>query len=192
MKIGNFDTKFKYIPYFRNVPDVPSAWHPNERVLTKILRTFDIPRNTAVDFGVDWGFSTAVLANHFDSVTGVDDYQEYSATRPKGMYEKVKEKLAKWDNITLVKSDYQTFIAKVGDTQFDLAHIDIIHDYEHTFECGLWAANHSKITLFHDTLHYSEVFNAVVDIAAATGKTYYNFQEGFGLGILVATNRPHL
>jgi hypothetical protein len=63
--------------------------------------------------------------------------------------------------------------------------VDIVHTYEHTYRCGLWSAQHSKCTLFHDTESFFDVKMAVVDIARATGKRFYNFRQCYGLGIVV-------
>jgi hypothetical protein len=39
--------------------------------------------------------------------------------------------------------------------------------------------------LFHDTESFPAVKQAVSDIARETNKTFYNFKESYGLGILV-------
>ena len=71
------------------------------------------------------------------------------------------------------------------DEQYDFAHVDIIHTYEDTYECGLWAVEHSKCCIFHDTESFSEVRKAVRDIAKHTGKTVLNYPYSHGLGIIV-------
>ena len=93
------------------------------------------------------------------------------------------ENLNDFKNISLVKSDYKDFI-KENDNSYDLIHVDIIHTYEATYECGLWAAEHSDCTLFHDTESFSSVKKAVRDIAKKSGKKFYNYPYYSGLGIL--------
>lgn len=63
--------------------------------------------------------------------------------------------------------------------------MDIIHTYKETYECGLWAVNHSKCCIFHDTESSPEVRKAVYDIAKHTGKKVFNYPHHHGLGIIV-------
>ena len=79
----------------------------------------------------------------------------------------------------------QKYWIKKDDTQYDFAHVDIVHNYEETFECGLWAVKHSKCCIFHDTESFPEVKKAVYDIAKAANKTAYNYPHHYGLGIIV-------
>ena len=41
--------------------------------------------------------------------------------------------------------------SKIDQTNHDLIHIDIFHDYANTYEAGRWAVDHSNVVLFHDT-----------------------------------------
>jgi hypothetical protein len=68
---------------------------------------------------------------------------------------------------------------------YDFIHVDIVHTFADTFACGLWSANHAKCVAFHDTESFPAVKRAVADIARQTGKTFYNFVESNGLGILI-------
>jgi hypothetical protein len=99
-------------------------------------------------------------------------------------YNKTSKIVAPYPNIELVKADYKDFIKDNNDF-YDLIHVDIIHDYKHTYECGLWAAQHSKCTIFHDTESFREVKRAVSDISKKTGKKFYNYDRYYGLGIVV-------
>jgi hypothetical protein len=83
-----------------------------------------------------------------------------------------------------VRSNYQSWIGR-DDSHYDLIHVDIIHTYADTFTCGLWSAMHSSCVLFHDTESFPAVKRAVIDIARKSGKTFYNFKESYGLGILI-------
>jgi hypothetical protein len=92
--------------------------------------------------------------------------------------------LAPFENITLVKSDYKDFI-KDNNEIYGLTHIDIIHDFEHTYECGEWAVQHSRVTIFHDTESFPEVKRACQELADNFDLEFHNYKESYGLGILV-------
>lgn len=168
-----------------NLLPVVSAWKGHEMVLQDLLERFHIPRHRALEFGVEFGFSAAAFASYFDSFTGVDTFQgDRHTVNSQDIYAETVANLAPYPNIRLVRSDYRDFI-RGNDERYDLIHVDIIHTYAATYECGLWSAQHSACTLFHDTESFPAVKLAVVDIARKTGKTMYNFKEFYGLGILV-------
>lgn len=162
-----------------------SAWRGLDGIIPDLIKHFDIPTNKCLEFGVEFGFSTTVFANYFKKVVGVDIFTgDFQAGLHDDDYKDMLEKVKPWPNIELVKADYKDYI-KNNDETFDMIHVDILHTYEDTFKCGLWAAQHSKITIFHDTMSYKKVKHAVQDIASSTGKTFYNYDYNFGLGILV-------
>ena len=162
-----------------------SAWTGIETVLQELIDRVQIGTSRCLEFGVEYGFSTVALSSYFDSVIGVDTFLgDRHTNNIKDIYDETVSRLAPFENIRLVRSDYRDFI-KSHDSSYDLIHVDIIHTYADTFACGLWSAKHSKCTLFHDTESYPEVKQAVVDIARSTGKKFYNFEESYGLGILV-------
>jgi hypothetical protein len=164
---------------------INSAWKGLELIIEDILNRFDIKRDSCIEFGVEFGFSTVVFSNYFQEVIGIDTFQGDKHTKQKGdHYEETKKSLAKYLNIKLFKSDYKDWI-KQDVEQYDLAHVDIIHNYKETYECGLWAAQHSKCCIFHDTESFPEVRKAVFDIAKNTGKKAYNYPYHNGLGIIV-------
>jgi hypothetical protein len=72
-----------------------------------------------------------------------------------------------------------------GRSFYNLIHVDIVHTYVDTFARGLWSAAHSQCVLFHDTESFPAVKRAVIDISRESRKTFYNFTESFGLGILI-------
>lgn len=179
----------KYTPELIEHPtpvlDIVSAWRGHETILADIIKRFNLPTNSCLEFGVEYGFSTSAFAHYFKKVTGVDIFigDEHSGSKM-DHYEKTKGDLAPWPNIEIFKADYRDWIKK-DTNHYDLIHVDIIHTYDATFDCGLWSAKHSTCTLFHDTESFPEVKRAVFDVAKATGKTYYNFPHYFGLGIVV-------
>jgi predicted O-methyltransferase YrrM len=178
-----------YIPTNKRQPektlDVVTAWAGLEQIIEDILERFNIGRESCIEFGVEFGYSSVVFSNYFKKVTGVDIFMGDEHTDFKGdHYDKTKASLAEYKNIELIKSDYRDWI-KEDNTQYDFSHVDIVHNYKETYECGLWAARHSTCTIFHDTESFPEVRRAVIDIAKATGKKVYNYPYHNGLGIIV-------
>ena len=161
------------------------AWVGLESILLDIIEFSKIERNGALEFGVEFGYSTSALANYFKTVTGVDIFTgDPHAGHHGDIFDLTKNNLKEFENIQLVKSDYKDYI-KNNEDRFDLIHVDIIHTYEDTYACGLWSAKHSDCTIFHDTQSYPEVKKAVADIAKKTNKKFYNYRQCNGLGIVV-------
>jgi hypothetical protein len=178
-----------YKPQKKSKPEkllqVTTAWSGLELIIEDILNRFDIKRNRCIEFGVEFGYSSVVFSNYFREVVGVDTFEGDQHTVHKGdHYDDTKARLSSFQNIQLHKSDYKDWI-KVDDSLYDFAHVDIIHTYAETYECGLWAVNHSACTIFHDTESFPEVRRAVIDLAVATGKRAFNYPKCYGLGIIV-------
>jgi Methyltransferase domain len=178
-----------YLPAHRSLPTrvlpVVSAWTGIESILSDIISRFDIGTERCLEFGVEYGYSTAALSSFFDSVVGVDIFVGDRHTETfKDLYAETVNRLSVFDNIQLIRSDYRDWIKK-DQSNYDLIHVDIIHTFADTFACGLWSAEHSKCVIFHDTESFPAVKQAVIEIARLTGKTFYNFRESNGLGILV-------
>ena len=168
-----------------NMLEIISAWKGLELIVEDIIIRFELERDRCIEFGVEFGYSAVVFSNFFDNVVGIDTFEgdEHTVNKEEH-YHETKERLSSYKNIELVKSDYKDWIVK-DKSRYNLAHVDIVHNYKETFECGLWAAQHSDCTIFHDTESYPEVRRAVVDIAKATGQLAYNYPLHHGLGILV-------
>jgi hypothetical protein len=177
-----------YVPEHRKLPTrvlpVESAWRGIESILEEIISRFDIGNSRALEFGVEFGYSTVALSSFFDTVIGVDTFLGDKHSGNRDLYEETVERLSGFDNIDLRRSDYKDWI-KTDDTYYNLIHVDIIHTYADTFACGFWSAMHSKCAIFHDTESFPAVKQAVRDISRQTGKSFYNFGECNGLGILV-------
>jgi hypothetical protein len=178
-----------YVPARRREPArilaVESAWQGIESILPDIIERFQIKTGRCLEFGVEHGYSTAALSSYFDSVVGVDTFLGDKHTRLNDdLYEETSRNLSGFDNIRLVRSDYRNWI-KEDKNYYDLIHVDIVHTYADTFACGVWSAEHAKCVIFHDTESFPEVKRAVAEICRKTGKTFYNFPECFGLGIIV-------
>ncbi|KAA6441317.1 class I SAM-dependent methyltransferase [Dyadobacter flavalbus] len=165
--------------------EIVSAWKGLEMIIADIIERFGLKNESCIEFGVEFGYSAVVFSNYFKSVTGVDTFEGDIHTENKAEhFQETSNRLAEYQNIVLVKSDYRDWI-KRDNKRYDLAHVDIVHNYKETFECGLWAAQHSSCTIFHDTESFPEVRRAVKDIAAETGQKLYNYPYHYGLGILV-------
>lgn len=179
----------RYIPASRQAPSrglqTLSAWEGIENILADLIDRFDLGTERCLEFGVEYGFSTVALSSYFRQVTGVDTFTGDEHTSSKeDIYEQTCERLAGYDNIRLIRSDYRDYIA-TDDTFYDLIHVDIVHTYADTLACGLWAARHSRCAIFHDTQSFPAVKQAIRTIARTTGKATYNFEESNGLGIVV-------
>lgn len=179
----------EYIPLKLTEPthklEVASAWKGLDLIIEDILDRHHIGRNRCIEFGVEFGYSAVSLSSFFNEVIGVDTFVGDCHTVHKGEhYEATRERLAAYPNIQLIKSDYRDFI-EGNDSRFDFAHVDIVHNYKETYECGLWAALHSDVVIFHDTESFPEVRRAVIDIKKTTGYLIYNYPFHHGLGIII-------
>ena len=178
-----------YVPQHRESPPrilaQVTAWKGIESILGDIIQRFHVNTHRCLEFGVEYGYSTVALSGFFDNVTGVDTFCGDIHTENKtDIFAQTSQRLSGFENIRLVRSDYRDWIAK-DDSFYDLIHVDIVHTYLDTFTCGLWSAQHASCVLFHDTLSFRAVQRAVIDIARKTRKQFYNFEESYGLGILV-------
>jgi hypothetical protein len=188
--LGNIILGIKvYHPQNIDVPkriiSVPStAWKGLELLISDIVQKSGIANSRCLEFGVEYGYSTVAFSNYFASVVGVDLFTgDIHAGHNGDIFSTVSSNLSNFTNIKLVKSSFEEYILNNAD-RYDLIHVDIIHTYEATFKCGLWAANHSNCTLFHDTESFPDVKRALIDIARITGKKIYNYPYCNGLGIL--------
>jgi predicted O-methyltransferase YrrM len=180
----------EYIPEIRDYPiivDVQSAWGNITTIIKDIIQRFELKTNIALEFGVETGYSISAIANYFNTVIGVDtfrgDFDNNISTKPSNL-ETVKEILKGYPNIELIESKFEDYILREK-RRFDLIHIDIIHTYQPTFDCGEWAVNHSDCVIFHDTVTFPEVLRAVTDLSIIYNLEFWNYTEVHGLGILV-------
>ena len=186
LRYGEID----YIPKKFSTPErlvqsKSQAWVGLESIILDIIEFSKIEKNSALEFGVEFGYSTAALSNYFKSVIGVDVFTgDAHAGHHGDIFDLTKSNLKEFKNIELIKADYKEYIAR-NNNEFDLIHVDIIHTYEETYACGLWSAEHSACTIFHDTQSYADVKKAVSDIAKKTKKRFYNYRKCNGLGIVV-------
>ena len=181
------------IPPDPPLPDVPSAWRGIELILPDLFARLEVPRGTFLEFGVDYGYSTAALARHANKIAGIDTFEDiHSGGRsPEEVQRETQRLLADVPNLILLRQSYREFIREWERERTSLTespaliHIDIDHSYHTTWELGLWAIEQSPVTLFHDILSYpDEVGRAVGEIAGEFGLHYYLYPECHGLGIL--------
>lgn len=179
----------QFVPAVRRLPsrmlEIDSAWKGIESTLADIIGRFNIGTDRCLEFGVEHGYSTVALSSFFNSVIGVDTFVGDQHTQNyNDIYNDTVKRLSPFPNIQLVRSDFRDWI-KDDDSSYNLIHVDIVHTYAATFSCGLWSAIHSQCAIFHDTESFPAVKRAVAEISRRTGKVFYNFQECYGLGILV-------
>lgn len=168
-------------------PTVPSGWTGLEKIMPALVSKFCEKRESALEFGVEYTFSTNVLAQLFGHVTGVDWFKGDEHSMLREDYSAIaRANVAHRTNVELIQSSYQDWIAQAtADAHYDLIHVDVVHTYEATYACGRWAADHSPVVIFHDTNYlWPEVPNAILQIAEETDRTFYNYPDCFGLGIL--------
>ena len=81
---------------------------------------------------------------------------------------------------------YQDFIKQNLFDRYDLIHIDMIHNFDVTYDAGKWAVQHSDCVIFHDTVSFpNEVARACEQLAEEYNLYFYNYPKSNGLGILV-------
>ena len=180
--------EIEYIPIKevrpKQVPILLSAWRANTEIIEDIIKRFGIKRKIVLEFGVDYGYSLAILSNFFKKAIGVDWFIGDKDSGLRTDFSQVTERnLAKYKNIEIIKSDWLSFCNN-EQRRFDLIHIDISHDYQNTLDCGLWAVKHSDMVLFHDTESFPTVKKAVKEICYQSGFNFYNYKKEFGLGII--------
>jgi len=167
---------------------VSSGWEGLENYMIPLIQYFNIEQNSFLEFGVDLGYSLYVFSKLFAKVTGVDAFEGDAHIHHKQgeeFYENIKNTFAKCKNVNLVKSFASDFIKANNNNFYDLIHIDIVHEYEPTYECTDWAVQHSKVTLIHDTDVFPAMKKVCTDIAKKHNLNFYNIPDHFGLGILV-------
>jgi len=178
----------------RTIVPVSQAWVGLEKIIKPIIDHFRIGSDSAIEYGVEYGYSTSVLSNYFTKVYGVDLFiGDIHAGFNNNLFSQAKKNLELFANIQLFQSSYQDFQANnpLMLEHYNLAHIDIVHTYEDTYDCGEWAINHSDIVLFHDTQSFIEVKYAVRDLASKYKLKFYNYPYCNGLGILVPKQHSH-
>ena len=161
-----------------------TAWGNIPTILLDLIERTKIKTNICLEFGVEYGYSTSALANYFTKVIGVDTFDgDVHSGIKQNHFDYTRDRLSTYPNIELVQSSYQDFILN-NTNYYDLIHIDIVHTYQDTFDCGEWSVHHADCVIFHDTESFHDVKSAVTDLASKYNLYFYNFVESCGLGIL--------
>jgi len=161
----------------------PSAWVGLEDYLYPIIKKYNLKCDTALEFGVEHGYSTYLLSQIFNKVVAVDTFEGDIHTKFQDLYEETLSTFKEIKNTSILKSDFREFI-KQNDNLYDLIHIDIVHTYDDTYECAEWSIKHSSVVLLHDTVSYPDINRVCVDLANKYQLEYYNIPHHNGLGIL--------
>ena len=180
-----------YIPtIFEDVETVVpgSAWEGIPNILKDIITRFNLNTDSALEFGCDKGYSASALSKYFKKVRTVDtfrgDLNTLTVEQSIELCKEVAESLVPF-GVEVVRSSYQDYTKRHYGSLYDLIHIDIIHTFEDTVDCGNWAVQHSNCVIFHDTISYPEVMKAVNILADVYNLDFYNYKESNGLGILI-------
>lgn len=183
MNIIQYQPKKLTVP--SRIINVPTAWVGLESIIADIMDQFNVNNELALEFGVDYGYSTAALANYFKKVIAVDTFKgDYQTGYRENLKEEARRNLAEFPTVELIESDFRDFIAG-NEEQYDMIHIDLLHEFETTYQCGAWAVKHAPVVICHGTECFQAVKQALLRIAEENGFSLFNYPLHHGLGILV-------
>ena len=181
-----------YQPSFLDEDNKPisaiSAWVGLEKIIRPIVKDFNLNNKSALEIGVDYGYSLSALSNVFEEVVGVDMFcgDVHTGVRNENQYQMVLKNFSEVNNVQLIKSSYQEYFDSLDkQASFDLVHVDIVHTFQETYECGKLALEHSRCVIFHDTESFSDVNRACEQLSVDLDCDFYNYPYSHGLGILV-------
>lgn len=181
----------EYIPQVIDKPktiNVPSAWEPLRFIIKDIIGRFRLGIGIALEFGVERGYSTVVLAHYFHRVIGVDPFNWDVGDGCDRRYYAVLNLLRDYPNIQLIPGMSEEFIQHTVCERYDLIHIDIgyeTHCYATTYPSAEWAVQHSDCVLLHDIFSFPEIDRVCRELSAKYQLDYYGYSEEIGpAGIL--------
>ena len=170
-----------------NLLEGPTGWRGLECYMESIIKVLNIKPKTALEFGVDSGYSLKVLSQLFDKTIGVDPFigdKHIGHSQGEVFYKNVLKKF-EGDNVEIVKKDFKSFASNHNhNNKYDLIHIDIVHLYNETFECADWSAHHSDVIIIHDTMSFPEMARVCRDISSKHKFKFNNIPYHYGLGVL--------
>lgn len=161
----------------------PSAWKANKELAQWLVHTFN--PSIIVDLGVDYGYSSYVLAeNPVGTVYAVDWFQGDQHAGYRDTYSYVTSAIAEFSltNIKVIKADF-THLAKTWAAPIDILHIDGEHTYEAVSRDYANWFDHVEddgIILFHDTVTFKDSVGVFFEELCIPK---INFTEDNGLGI---------
>lgn len=167
---------------------IPSGWNVPPKGHSEFVEWLiqKIQPTVTVELGVDWGYSSFVMALcQKNTVYGIDCFDISKHSLRKDIdYQfvlDVKQKL-KLNNLEIIKGFFND-VAKTWDKEIDLLHIDGLHDYDNCKnDCDTWAPllKENGVILFHDTVSNPDgvgLFFSQLEVPKI------NFKNSCGLGL---------
>jgi len=167
------------------IEELPSAWK-GHRGFAHWLVQYIQPKIT-VELGVDYGYSTFVLAqNNPGQVYGIDLFEgdEHAGHRDAEQYQKVLafKTLHSFDNVQLIKDTFDNVNATWA-SPVDVLHIDGLHTgkaVEHDLITWSRFFHANTVVLMHDVSSFEEVEDVFIRIP----QPKLRFIHSGGLGVL--------
>lgn len=171
------------------IDNIESAWTGHRKFAEALVKDYGV--ETAIELGVDRGYSLFVFANAgVKMIYGIDLWEPYEP-HPEWNYDNylplLQQQLAEHNlihNVNLIKGDFNEVVKTWSYGAVDVLHIDGTHIYEHVkadFENWLPFVKDDGLVLMHDVCvpHFTvkEFFNEIT-----LPKAW--FAHSFGLGVV--------
>ena len=168
-----------------SIETIPSAWK-GHRGFANWLVQYLQPKIT-VELGVDYGYSTFVLAeNNPGKVYGIDTFEgdAHAGHRDTEQFQKVEQfkNSNGFDNLTLIKDTFDR-VNQTWNQEIDLLHIDGLHTgeaVEHDLMNWSRFFHANTVVLMHDVMSFDAVERVFINIP----QPKVRFIHSGGLGIL--------
>lgn len=167
------------------IETIPSAWKGHKNFAQWLVQLIQ-PKIT-VELGVDYGYSTFVLAEHNPGqVYGIDTFEgdAHAGQRDVEQFQKVLDfkNTHGFDNVHLIKNTFDNANATWTDL-IDILHIDGLHTGDAvTHDLVSWSKffHYKTVVLMHDVMSFEDVERVYVGIP----KPKIRFIHSGGLGVL--------
>lgn len=166
-----------------NLDHIASAWTGHRDFATWLVQ--HMQPETTVDLGVDYGYSSFVLAEHNPGhVYGVDVFEGDRGATYGSTLEQAQgycDELG-LTNVTFIKDTFEN-VARTWTKPVDILHIDGTHTHDAVAQdYQTWSpfVREGGVILFHDTVAFPEVGHVVRQLPGYVGE----FTHSAGLGIL--------
>ena len=139
------------------IEQIVSAWTGHRTFAEWLIK--NAKSDTVVELGVDYGYSTFVMANALQGTSGkiygIDSFCGDVHAGERDTYDGVMTAIKEHGltNVQIIKGDF-TEESKQWNKPIDILHIDGLHTYEavsNDFECWSKYVTDDGIVLFHDT-----------------------------------------
>ena len=169
----------------QDIETIPSAWKGHRGFAQWLVQLIQ-PKIT-VELGVDYGYSTFVLAeNNPGQVYGIDTFEgdAHAGQRDLAQYQSVVDFKTTnvFDNVHLIKDTFDNVNATWTEP-IDILHIDGLHTGDAvTHDVVNWSRffHYKTVVLMHDVMSFEDVERVFVNIP----KPKIRFVHSGGLGIL--------